>query len=111
MSAWDTLFLVSCSILAVVPPLFIWNRVYKDGIVGRSALAGISFFSLAFILRAWDGRAPDIDGLGLCLHASFAAFLVWHLWRFHRRVLNRDSCPTDCPQDRRKSPERRFVAN
>lgn len=81
-----TLFLMSLLVLFFVPLLFIWHSVYKDGIFGRIALCGLSFFSGVFLLREFaDGfqYSPHPETVGLV--TSFAVFIVWHLGRFEKR--------------------------
>lgn len=105
------IFWLSVMVMATVPLFFVMHRVYKDGIVGRSALLGISFFSTLYLLDASIGRRQyDVSWIGVGLATSVAAFLVWHLWRFHSRVLRKESAqyPPGCPQDRRSVPDRRF---
>lgn len=107
-------FYSSLTLLALVPLYFVWNRVYKDGVMGRAALLTISFCSWAILLDVTLGEDEDKytpSRLGVMLVVAFTAFLCWHLWRFHRRVEKRlgTQCPPDCPQDRRKVPDRRFA--
>lgn len=79
--------LLACAVLFFVPVLFVWNSVYQDGVVGRLALIGISFSALVFGLKLLTGRYNQTQPETEILVVSFAVFLVWHLWRFHRRVL------------------------
>lgn len=106
-----TIFWLSIITMATVPFYFVMHRVYKDGIVGRIALLGISFFSMLYLLDATVGRRQyDVSWIGVGLACSVAVFLVWHLWRFHSRVLlkGRMQYPPGCPNDRRVVPDRRF---
>ncbi len=107
------LFLTACAVLTALPPLFIWNRVYKDGIIGRAFLGGISACAALFLLDPWFGDAKyDVPPLAVALAWSVAGFLCWHLYRFHTRVFRHTGvCPPDCPHDRRKVPDRRFVSS
>jgi hypothetical protein len=86
---WYYLLLAACIPLVIVPPLFIYNNVYKDGIVGRLGLVCISvsaaFVWLNHIFAENDTNFPL--ALLAMLAASFAVFLVWHLFRFHSRVV------------------------
>lgn len=104
------LFYSVCVVLAVIPLIFVFNKVYKDGIVGRVGLLGISFIAWTWIfdLLFNDYGALESSNRGIALDTMVAIFLVWHLFRFHRRVIRRDTCPPDCPQDRRHIPDRRF---
>ena len=104
-------FWTACLVLTVVPVVFVWNAVYKDGIVGRIALLTIAFVAAMFVLDPFFGDAKyDVPPLGVAMACAFAIFLLWHLWRFHRRVLRRGACPPDCPMDRRHTPDRRYSA-
>lgn len=87
----DAAFIAALALLVVVPSVFIYNHVYKDGIAGRLGLAGIAFFSALCLLQIAFGDygfaglslTPFTAGLTVC----FSLFLTWHLFRFHRRVL------------------------
>lgn len=106
----QNIYLAACAVLAVVPCVFVWNKVYKDGVFGRGALLSISFFASIVLIESFVNDAtynPLFETVAMTV--GFAVFLVWHLWRFHRRVLKRGRCPPDCPQDRRHIRERRFV--
>lgn len=88
------IFLSACLVLTVVPVVFVTHRVYEDGVVGRASLLGISFFASMFVgsdVVAFfgDGDHYEVLPLTAALAASFATFLCWHLWRFHRRVLRK----------------------
>ena len=85
------LFLASCAVLFVVPLAFVLHDVYEDGVIGRGALLSISFCAAAFIGEAAFGVAFYMPPPAVALVASFAVFLVWHLFRFHRRVLKKRS--------------------
>lgn len=103
-----TFFWIACMVLFFVPLIFVWNQVYQDGIVGRTSLLTISGAAALFLLDPFLGDDQyNPPALAVLLIWSFALFLVWHLWRFHRRVLRRE-CPPDCPVDRRQVPDRRF---
>jgi divalent metal cation (Fe/Co/Zn/Cd) transporter len=95
MLAISLLFGAVCAVLAAIPLAFIFHNVYEDGLIGRAGLAGISF-SAALLLLAWfDYDAfpifPFYESLPLLVLEVmfFAVFLMWHLFRFHRRVLRR----------------------
>lgn len=88
----SSLFILACLTLGTVPGFFIWNRVYKDGVFGRASLGGVMFFSWTFLLEAAFGEGEydlsmQTEGMVIC----FAVFLVWHLGRFHARVLKREA--------------------
>lgn len=107
-------FWFSIAVLASVPLYFVWNEVYKDGVIGRIALLGISFFAWSFVIEAvFVGAKYTLLNQTVALVFAFAVFLVWHLWRFHRRVLRKTTHVylPDCPADRRKVPDRRFLAS
>jgi len=113
MSLSMMIFWTSCWILFLVPPYFVWNKVYKDGLIGRASLLAISFTAATFILQAMATEHKSYDMLPqtIAFVTSFAVFLVWHLFRFHLRVMKHlQDCPPDCPQDRREQPDRRFTA-
>lgn len=109
-------FYFACIVLAVVPLIFVYHKVYKDGIVGRASLLGISFVAILWLMdvtdKYFDGEdLPVVSNRGMCFTVLVAIFLVWHLARFHGRVLRRDDIkyPPGCPMDRRKCPDRRFI--
>lgn len=77
--------LIACAALFVVPVVFVWNEVYEDGFFGRLGLIGISISALIVGLKIY-ARGWVYPEVAMLL-ASFAVFLVWHLCRFHRRVL------------------------
>jgi hypothetical protein len=83
------ILLAACIPLMLVPPLFIHNNVYQDGVIGRAGLVGISFSAACLwifhMFAEEDARVP-IQLISM-LAAFFALFLVWHLFRFHSRVL------------------------
>ena len=84
-----TSFLIACSILFVVPLIFVTHNVYQDGVFGRIGLLGISFSSSLFLMEATVGVQYDILPQTVFLAWAFAVFLVWHLFRFHCRVLRK----------------------
>ena len=108
------IFYAALFALAILPLYFVVNAVYKDGIVGRAALLLVSFSASSILLDVFVGADKwkyDPSPPTVMLTGSFAVFLLWHLVRFHYRVLmkmKKDSS-TDCPQDRRKQPDRRFA--
>jgi hypothetical protein len=81
------LFLVACAILFVVPLVFVTHNVYEDGLIGRIGLLGISFSAATFLMEWAGGAEYQILPQTEMLVDSFAVFLIWHLFRFHRRVL------------------------
>lgn len=78
----------SLAVLIVVPAWFILHDVYDDGIVGRASLGGVILAAAVLLMQAVDA-APTPPAAAVLLIGSFAVFLVWHLFRFHRRVLRR----------------------
>ena len=84
----QVIFLSSCAILAVVPLLFVANKVYQDGVLGRIGLLGISFSAWTYIIeKVLVGTRYDVLPQTAFFFASVSAFLCWHLFRFHYRVL------------------------
>lgn len=84
---WVGLFVLSCIVLFVVPVIFVYHRVYDDGLVERLGLVGLATMSAIVLLETVFGQGYGIAAEVALLVASFAVFMVWHLWRFHRRVL------------------------
>lgn len=82
-------FLAACLVLFVVPLWFVWHAVYNDGVVGRAGLLGISFGAAGFIAEAACGARFHMPPLAVWLVTWFAVFLVWHLFRFHSRVVSK----------------------
>ena len=80
-------FIIACALLATIPVIFVWNEVYQDGIVGRLALIGISVAATVTLMKLLTQQIPPPTRETMVLVISFAAFLTWHLWRFHSRVL------------------------
>lgn len=89
MGIWQWVFVLSCVVLFVVPTTFVWHSVYDDGLVGRLGLVGLASFAFVILGETVTGNGYGIDAEVALLVASFAIFLCWHLWRFHRRVLRR----------------------
>jgi len=108
MTAPEILFYFANLVLLLVPPAFIKNKVYDDGVFGRIALggivlcafailgqAGLSYFDAWWACPDWPRFKPSTYKAAgyhvvweeAWLAAAFAAFLVWHLVRFHRRIL------------------------
>lgn len=108
MSGPEALFYLANAVLLLVPPWFIKNRVYNDGVVGRLALSGIVICAFAILGQAaisyfdawmacpeWPAfKASSYKSAGYSvvweeawLAVAFAGFMLWHLIRFHRRVL------------------------
>lgn len=85
----DFLFFGACLVLFIVPLLFVINRVYEDGLIGRISLLSISFTAATFIVEELTSEGYDMLPQTVALICAFALFLVWHLLRFHRRVLMR----------------------
>jgi hypothetical protein len=116
MGKAEAAFYIACVVLLVVPPWFIRHRVYDDGLVGRIFLVVIVLGAFAVLGQAavtywdawrsspswplasgvdWSRAGYHVEGEEAFLAGGFAGFLVWHLWRFHRRVVQ---CVTP-PQD------------
>lgn len=83
------IFLGACVPLFVVPMLFVAHDVYEDGLIGRMGLLGISFPAGASLGEAVFGDGFDVHPLVAMMCLGAAVFLVWHLFRFHRRVLQK----------------------
>jgi ABC-type transport system involved in cytochrome c biogenesis permease subunit len=81
------LYALACVVLFIIPLVFVWNRVYKDGVIGRVALLCISFSSGTVLLNLYDQRDLNPPWSTVAVLFFFAVFLVWHLFRFHTRVL------------------------
>lgn len=101
------LFQVCLGILMVVPLVFVYHRIYDDGIIGRGALLGISFASITFLMEMAVGSEYAILPQTLLLVLSFTVFLLWHLWRFHKRVLSKHGRREN---ERRCGADRRFIS-
>lgn len=99
-----------CSlVLMIVPAIFVWHKVYHDGVVGRLALGGMSVAAGIVLLKIlFDAHSYAIPPEIVAMMSLYALFLCWHLWRFHRRVLRRDQCQPDCEADRRRVADRRY---
>lgn len=81
-------FLISCLVLFLVPITFVLHDVYEEGVFGRAGLLGIAFAAATFLLEwAFGDNGVAVQPQVVLLTASFALFLSWHLFRFHRRVL------------------------
>lgn len=76
-------------VLFIVPLVFVSNKVYKDGVLGRISLATISITSLTLFCehRLFQNDPNTMMMLFTLLVLAVAGFLCWHLWRFHARVL------------------------
>lgn len=79
--------------LVAVPVAFVCNDVYKDGVFGRAGLVVIALFAFIRLCRMLDGTAPDAPLELDFMVIGVAVFIVWHLFRFHRRVLRSKSDP------------------
>lgn len=106
------LFWAALGVLATLPLYFVYNRVYKDGVIGRMALLAISFNAWVILLDTFLGDEatkyhPTPPAVGLTL--AVAGFLVWHLYRFHYRVVQRMDKTCACETERRTTPDRRFI--
>lgn len=83
----ETVFLVSCAILAVVPVALVAHRVYHDRILGRAALLGIAFAAWTYLIEAIIGTRYNLLPQTALMFGCVAAFFCWHYIRFHLRVL------------------------
>lgn len=112
------IFYSTCMVLFIVPLIFVYHQVYKDGVVGRGALLGISFIAATWLmdLFIYDDAPLDPSNRGVLFAIMVAVFMVWHLFRFHRRVLSKKtppvaSTPVESLDERRKTPDRRLIQN
>lgn len=87
-SAPEAVLYGACIVLVVVPAIFIRHGVYEDGVVGRSMLGALILSSCAILWEGVMGEGYNIDWAIALLAVGMAGFICWHLWRFHRRVLN-----------------------
>lgn len=84
----NALLLFSLAVLVIVPAIFIYNKVYEDGVMGRAFLGGIILFAAIPLLETFlDGMRYTLPDEIVCLVAAFAGFISWHLARFHCRVV------------------------
>ncbi len=83
------IFLFACAVLLIVPLIFVVNEVYEDGLFGRIGLLGISFSAATFLLSYADGQDYVLLPQTVFMACSFAIFILWHLLRFHLRVLRK----------------------
>lgn len=83
-------FLAACLILFVVPLVFVLHGVYEDGLIGRIFLLGISFSAATFLMEWFLGDEEyEVLPQTVLMTVAFAGFLVWHLFRWHRKVVLR----------------------
>lgn len=93
----SVVFAVICAALVGIPLAFIFHNVYEDGLIGRIGLSGVSGTSAVFLLVWFDHYEwplfPfwNMVPLFVVQSAFYALFLIWHLFRFHRRVLRRSA--------------------
>lgn len=84
----NVLFLLSLAVLVIIPAVFIYHEVYEDGVMGRAFLGGILLFSSVPLMETFlDDMTYTLPAEIVCLIASFAGFISWHMMRFHRRVV------------------------
>ena len=94
MGFYEWVFILAVLVLFVVPPIFVWHKVYDDGTFGRIGLSGVSFFAFIILIETVIGRQVyQTNGEVAGLVACFAIFIVWHLVRFHRRVVKKRCRP------------------
>lgn len=109
----NAILMVSAILLVLVPSIFVWHKVYEDGLFGRIALCGIIYFSAVILLELTsnEGRyyillseTPEV----VWVIASFTLFTIWHLCRFHWRVLKEEKkAKAEAWKERRSNKERR----
>lgn len=88
MNAPAWIFVLACTVLAVLPWVFIYHRVYDDGLLGRLALGGVSMVACIIVLvSAFSDRVYDAGWESALLTVAFTIFLCWHLGRFHTRAM------------------------
>lgn len=87
MTEWEILYYLSSLVSLVVAYVFISHSVYDDGLIGRIGLAGIGGTSALVVMQAVFGQGLIIQPVVALQAAAFAGFMVWHLFRFHARVL------------------------
>ena len=87
MNIWELIYYGSSVVSLMVAYVFISHAVYDDGLVGRIGLAGIGSTSALVVIQAVFGAGLIIQPVVALQAAAFSAFMVWHLFRFHRRVL------------------------
>lgn len=84
---FEAILVMSCVLLALIPPIFVWHKVYDDGLLGRIGLLGVSFCAGVVVMQEMLGVRYRVDPEIALLTMAFMVFLVWHLFRFHSRVL------------------------
>lgn len=87
----NAVFLIACAVLTAVPLYFVWHKVYEDGLFGRVSLLGISFSAFTFVIEWAEADGFDVLPQTVMFFTFVAVFLVWHLLRFHRRVVLKGS--------------------
>ena len=87
MTYWEILYYASSLVSLVVAYVFISHSVYDDGLIGRIGLAGIGGTSALVVMQAVFGQGLIIQPVVALQAGAFAGFLVWHLTRFHSRIL------------------------
>jgi hypothetical protein len=86
----NTILLLDCLVLFVVPIYFVVHGVYKDGVFGRAGLLGMSFCSAGILMEAGLGMGFYVPSIVVLLITSFTVFICWHLARFHLRVVRNE---------------------
>lgn len=92
MNHSEIIFMIACAWLVLVPAIFIYHKVYDDGVLGRASLSMICGLAAMMLmvqffsdLHRYAWMPMEVSLLAL----AFAVFLTWHLIRFHRRVVKR----------------------
>lgn len=92
---WDVLATLALFVLTLVPPVFVYHKVYQDGVFGRVGLLLISIFAGCMFLEQVLGDGYEFPKLLVGLLVAAALFICWHLFRFHTRVVSKRG-PTPC---------------
>ncbi len=105
MNTITFVFWVSCAVVFIAPLYFVGNTVYKDGVVGRFAFLILSLVGGSYLFELLADDMPDgpPQVRTVWLMAAIAIFLIWHLWKFARRVHK-----PKITGDRRHIPDRRY---
>lgn len=94
----EIIFYLACAVIAVVPLIFVVNKVYEDGVLGRAFLLLMSFCAWMYLIERLTVGAQYLQPLMVAFFVGAAGFLCWHLVRWHRRVLRRKHEDKPWPQ-------------
>lgn len=90
----EMIFMACMVALVIVPMIFVWHRIYEDGVFGRIGLSGIAFSASTYLLEwLWADSEYEMSWQLVLLVISFTLFLCWHLIRFHLRVVLKRPLP------------------